>query len=394
MAAEGTLWHTPILEALFAVAGGPAALHEPSFEGNEWAYVKECIDAGWVSTAGSFVGRFEKMLSDITGVEHAIAVNTGTAALHAALLATGVGAGDEVLMPALTFVATANAVAHAGALPHFVEVEERTLGVDPDRLRAYLSETLDASGGIAVNTRTGRPVKALVCVHVFGHPARVDVVADVCADFGLTLIEDAAESIGSYYKGRHTGGFGRVGTLSFNGNKTVTSGAGGALVTHDAELAARIRHLTTTAKKPHPWAFEHDMVGYNYRLPNLNAALGCAQLELLDEFVARKRRLAERYRQAFAGVAGVSVFEEPEGAESNYWLNALLLDELDAAMRDDLLAAANDAGLGLRPAWTPMHRLAMYETCPRDDLSVTDALCARIVNLPSGPGIGKEAARG
>ncbi len=375
-----------IVERLHAVIGNkPAALHEPEFAGNEWAYVKECLDTGWVSTAGRFVERFEGMLTEFTGARHAIATVNGTAALHAALMIAGVVAGDEVMVPALTFVATANAVAHAGGVPHFAEVERATLGLDAQRLRRRLERVAERRDGGIVNTETGRPIRAVVCMHTFGHPSDLPDLLEVCADFGLPLIEDAAESLGSYYGERHTGTFGRLGVLSFNGNKTVTTGGGGAILTDDDDLARTARHLTTTAKLPHAWAFDHDRVGYNYRLPNINAALGCAQLEQLPGFIDRKRRLAQAYDQAFAGLEGVCVIHEPAGCRSNFWLNALLLDDDDESLRDAVLAACQAAGIGARPAWTPMHRLPMYRSAPRDDLSLTESLCRRLINLPSSP---------
>lgn len=375
-----------VVERVRAVIGtAPAALHEPEFAGNEWAYVKECLDTGWVSTAGRFVERFEGMLTEFTGARHAIATVNGTAALHAALMVAGVEAGDEVMVPALTFVATANAVAHAGAVPHFVEVEAATLGLDAKALRRRLERIGEQRGGSLINTETGRPIRAIVCMHTFGHPSDLSGLLAVCADFGLPLVEDAAESLGSYYGERHTGTFGRLGVLSFNGNKTVTTGGGGAILTDDDDLARTAGHLTTTAKLPHAWAFDHDRVGYNYRLPNINAALGCAQLEQLPGFIARKRRLAQAYERAFAGLAGVRTIAEPAGTRSNFWLNALLLDEDDEKLRDAVLAACHAAGVGARPAWTPMHRLPMYRSAPRDDLSLTESLCRRLINLPSSP---------
>lgn len=375
-----------IVERVRAViGGGPAALHEPEFAGNEWTYVKECLDTGWVSTAGRFVERFEGMLTEITGARHAIATVNGTAALHAALMEAGVVAGDEVMVPALTFVATANAVAHAGAVPHFAEIEAATLGLDAQRLHVRLDQIADRRGGSLVNRETGRPIRAMVCMHTFGHPGDLSGLLAVCADYRLPLIEDAAESLGSFYGERHTGTFGRFGVLSFNGNKTVTTGGGGAILTDDDVLARSVRHLTTTAKLPHAWAFEHDRVGYNYRLPNINAALGCAQLEQLPSFIARKRRLAAAYAQAFAGLAGVRTIAEPAGTRSNFWLNALLLDTDDEDQRDAVLAACQAAGIGARPAWAPMHRLPMYRGAPRDELGLTESLCRRLINLPSSP---------
>ena len=362
---------------------GAVGLHEPTFAGREWEYVKECLDTEWVSTAGSFVDRFEEDLAAYTGAEHAIAVVSGTAALHVGLRVAGVEAGDEVLVPALTFVATANAVSYLGATPHFVDSEERTLGLDPAKLHDYLEEIAEVREGTCVNTQTGRPITAVMPMHTFGHPVDLDSLQAVCDRFHLPLVEDAAESLGSYYKGEHTGRRGRCGAVSFNGNKTITTGGGGAILTDDEALAEQARHLTTVAKQEHPWKYLHDEVGYNYRMPNLNAALGCAQLEQMASFLERKRALAARYRDAFADVGGVTVFEEPRFARSNYWLNALLLDDAVVDQRDALLERANDAGVGARPAWTLMPKLPMYEDCPRMDLSVAERLERRIVNIPS-----------
>jgi len=375
-----------MVQAVRAVLGKPQgtiALHEPEFGGREWDYVKECIDTGWVSSVGSYVDRFERDLSAITGARHAVATANGTAALHICLLLAGVAAGDEVLMPALTFIATANAVSYAQATPHFVDSEERSLGVDARALDAYLGEIAERRDGRTFNRRTGARMRALVVMHVFGHPCDLDALADVAARWGLVLIEDAAESLGASYKGRHTGNVGQLAALSFNGNKVVTTGGGGAVLSNDAALGRRAKHLTTTARVPHRWNFLHDEVGYNYRLPNLNAALGCAQLEQLASFVERKRRLAARYAEAFAGVPGVHVLREPPQTRGNYWLNALVLDEANAARRDDLLAALNDAGYMSRPLWTLMHQLPMYAACPRMPLPVAESLEARVVNLPS-----------
>lgn len=358
-------------------------LHEPHFAGNEWRYVKECLDTGWVSSAGKFVDRFEDKLEEYTGVKRAVAVMNGTAALHICLRLVGVEENDEVFIPALTFVATANAVAYCGAVPHFVDSEERTLGLDPYKLDLYLGEISEIRPEGCFNRQTGRRIKAVVPMHTFGHPVDLDPLAEVCERYRLELVEDAAESLGSFYKGRHTGNWGRVAALSFNGNKVITTGGGGAILTNDEELGRLAKHLTTTAKTPHPWDSQHDMVGYNYRLPNINAALGCAQLEELPEFVERKRQLAGEYRRALAGIEGVSVFSEPEFACSNYWLNVLLLDEGFFGERDRLLALTNDSGIMTRPAWTLIHRLPMYRDCPRMDLSEAEILTERILNLPS-----------
>jgi len=362
---------------------GTVALHEPVFAGNEWPYVKECIDTGWVSSAGSYVERFEEMLAEYTGVKRAVAVVNGTAALHVALRLAGVQEGDEVLVPALTFVATANAVAYCGAVPHFIDSDLRTLGVDPEKLDAYLDEVAEQRNGEVVNRRTGRPLRAVIAMHAFGHPMDLDALAEVCDRHGVVLVEDAAEALGSLYKGKHVGRWGRLSTLSFNGNKTITTGGGGAILTDDTGLADRAKHLTTTAKAPHRWAYVHDQIGYNYRLPNINAALGCAQLEQLPSFLERKRQLAERYAEAFDAVDGVSFFQEPSFARSNYWLNALLLNEEVAHRRDEVLEATNDQGYMTRPAWRLMHCLPMYRSCPRMDLNTAERLERTLINIPS-----------
>jgi perosamine synthetase len=314
-----------------------------------------------------------------------VAVVNGTAALHVALLLAGVQPGDEVLVPALTFVATASAVRYCGAVPHFVDADAATLGMDPAALQAHLARITTRAGADCVNRESGRIIRAVVPMHTFGHPVDMRAVLAVADQFGLIVVEDAAESLGSTINGRHTGTFGALGTLSFNGNKTVTTGGGGAILTNDAALARRAKHLTTTAKVPHRWEYVHDEVGYNYRMPNINAALGCAQLEQLPRFLADKRALTERYAQAFDGLPQVRLMREPAGCVSNYWLQALLLDEGVSDQRNAVLAATNDAGYMTRPPWTLMHRLAPYQDCPRMDLPVAESLGRRVVNLPSSP---------
>lgn len=364
---------------------GFTPLHEPTFDGNEWAYVRECIDTGWVSSAGSYVDQFEEQLADFTGARRAVAVVNGTAALHTCLRLVGVEAGDEVLIPALTFVATANAVAYQSAIPHFVDSDERTLGLNPQKLEAYLHDTCEVHDGTCINTKTGRPIKAVVPMHTYGHPVDLDPLHTLCERYHLALVEDSAESLGSYYKGTHTGTVGRCAALSFNGNKVITTGGGGAILTNDEVLADHAKHLTTTAKRNHRWEYVHTDVGYNYRMPNMNAALGCAQLEQMPSFIRRKRTLAAQYRKVFQAVDGVTLVEEPAFAQSNYWLNALLLDPDVADQRDAVLEHTNDADLMTRPAWTLLHKLPMYAHCPRMDLATAEHLEQRLINIPSSP---------
>jgi perosamine synthetase len=374
-----------IIAALRRACAGndtPLHLHEPTLGGQEWTYVKECLDSGWVSSAGKYVDRIEEMLQELTGASRAVAVVNGTAALHAALVAVGVRPGDEVLVPTLTFVGTANAVHHAGALPHFVDSSEVTLGIDPASLADYLAEVARVEGDRCIHVASGRRIAALVPVHIFGHPVDMDPLLELAERYRLVVVEDAAESIGSEYKGKHTGVFGRVGVLSFNGNKTITTGGGGALLTADPELGARLKHLTTTAKLPHRWRYEHDEAGFNYRMPNLNAAMGCAQLEMLPTLLANKRTLAQRYIDAFADVQGATVLREPSFAKSNYWLNTLLV-EGGVEQRDAVLEASHAAGFMLRPAWEPLHRLPMYRDCPAMPLRVAERLAEQLINLPS-----------
>lgn len=371
------------VRAALPASDGGVSLHEPEFRGQEWAYLKDCLDTGWVSSVGAYVDRIERDLEAITGAAHAVATSNGTAALDICLRLAGVKAGDEVLVPTLTFVATANAVAYQGATPHFVDSEAATLGVDPARLDAYLHEMARLNGGVCRNTRTGAPIRALMVMHVFGHPCDLDGLAEVAARWKLVLVEDAAEGLGSHWNGRHVGNVGLVSALSFNGNKIVTTGGGGAILTNDPELGRRAKHLTTTARVPHKWSFVHDEVGWNYRMPNLNAALGCAQLERLPDMMARKAVLTQRYAEAFRDVEGARLLTAGSGAEVNHWLNALILDRPDMALRDALLETLNGAGFMARPLWTLMHRLPMYANCPRDALPVAEALEASVINLPS-----------
>lgn len=358
-------------------------LHEPCFIGKEWEYVKDCLDTGWVSSVGKYVDQFEQKLAEYTGTKRAIAVVNGTAALHIALKLAEVEPNDEVLVPDLTFIATVNAITYCGAVPHFLDCEEPTLGLDVHKMEEYLKEITELRKDGCFNKKTGRRLKAVVPMHTFGHPVDLDYLVEVCEAFKLELIEDAAESLGSFYKGRHTGNWGKLSVLSFNGNKTITTGGGGAILTNDEELGKMAKHITTTAKIPHKWSFFHDQVGYNYRLPNINAALGCAQLEQLPNFLERKRVLSERYFKAFSNMRGVRVFREPQFAKSNYWLNALILEREYGKFRDEILEVTNNGGIMTRPAWVLMHKLPMFDCCPKMDVSVAEDLEKRIINLPS-----------
>ncbi len=355
-------------------------LHAPVFKGNEKKYVAETIDSTFVSSVGEFVVQFEKMMKEITGARHAIAIVNGTCALHLALLLAGVEKEEEVITQTLTFVATANAIAHANALPHFVDVDKDTLGLSPSKLNEHLEKIAEIRNGKCYNKITGRRIAACVPMHTFGLPLRIDEVVEVCNRFLIPVVEDSTESIGSYYKGRHTGTFGKLGTFSFNGNKTITCGAGGAIITDDDAIGKKAKHLSTTAKIPHAWAFEHDEVAYNYRMPNLNAALACAQLEQLDAFVQDKRALANDYKKTFASLP-LTVVMEIENAKANYWLCCLLLK--DRSERDAFLGFSNENQVMTRPAWQLMHRLVMYNKCFHGNLDNSEWLEERIVNIPS-----------
>jgi perosamine synthetase len=351
---------------------GTVPLHAPNFSGREWEYVKDCLDTGWVSSVGAYVDRFETMVAEAAGTRFAVATVNGTAALHAALHALGVGPGDLVVCPTLTFVATCNAVAYTGAQPLLVDIDPATLAIDPARLHVLLAGW------------QGPPVKAIVPVHIFGNPADMDALAAISAQFAIPLIEDATEALGSHYKGRPCGSLSRLGTFSFNGNKTLTTGGGGMITTDDEDLARRLKHLTTTARVPHAWWFDHDEIGFNYRLPNLNAALGCAQMERLADLAAAKRRLAALYSEVLADCPGCRLFRPPAFADSIHWLNAVLLD--DPADRDRFLEETNSAGIQTRPCWNLMHRTGAHGASPRmDDLSAAEDIAARLVNIPSSP---------
>jgi len=355
-------------------------LHAPVFKGREEEYVLDTIRSTFVSSVGAYVDRFEREIAHYTGAEKAIAVVNGTAAIHTALILSGVQQGELVITQSLTFVATCNAIRYCGADPVFVDVDRETMGLSPAAMEIWLQENalLDAQG-VCRFKHDSRVIKACLPMHTFGHPVKLDELVQVCTRWNIQLIEDAAESLGSYYKNKHTGTFGLLGTLSFNGNKVMTTGGGGMILTN-TELGTRAKHLTTTAKKPHPYEFVHDEVAYNYRMPNLNAALGCAQLEQLDKFVKAKRTLAQRYTD-FLKDSELQFFTEPEHCQSNYWLNAVVCES--AAQRDALLKATNESGVMTRPIWTLMNKLPMYSNCVMGDLTNAEWLESRVVNLPS-----------
>lgn len=371
-----------ITDFIHDLYGAPeVSLHAPCFIGNEKKYLAECIDTTFVSSVGQFVDRFEEKMAQYTGAARAVTCVNGTNALHLALLLVGVERGDEVLTQALTFIATCNAIRYIDAHPVFLDVDKSTMGLSPDAMREWLSRNAEIKDSQCFNKNTQRRIKACVPMHTFGHPARIDEIAAVCKEYHIELVEDAAESLGSLYKGQHTGLFGRVGVISFNGNKTITTGGGGMLLFSDEELGAQAKHLTTQAKVSHRWAFMHDRVGYNYRMPNINAALGCAQLEHLEEFVLNKRETAEKYHAFFETIDDIHYFLEPENCRSNYWLNAILLKDRKA--QQDFLQYTNDHGIMTRPAWQLMNRLEMFKGCETDGLKHTQWLEERIVNIPS-----------
>jgi len=357
------------------------ALHEPRFQGNEMNYLQECIDSTFVSSVGKYVDEFELKLAVYTGAAHAVVVVNGTAALHISLIAAGVKSDEIVLTQPLSFIATCNAISYIGAIPCFLDVDKDTMGLSPQKLGEYLAkETLTGQDGKLYDKLTQKRIAACVPMHTFGHPARITAIAALCSQYNIPLIEDAAESIGSYYDNKHTGNFGMIGTFSFNGNKTITCGGGGAIITNDPELAKRIKHLTTQAKVPHKWEFVHDQIGYNYRITNLNAALACAQLEQLDGFLENKRALAARY-ETFFRENDIQFVSEPSNSRSNFWLNAILLK--DAAERNAFLEFTNSNGVMTRPVWTLMNKLEIFRNCPAGNLDNAAYIEERLVNIPS-----------
>lgn len=356
-------------------------LHVPTFAGNETKYLQECIDTTFVSSVGKFVDRFEEDVARYTGATAAVVCVSGTNALHMAMMLVGVERDDEVLTQALTFIATCNAISYIGAHPVFIDVDRDTMGLSPKAVATWLAEHAELRNGECYNKATNRRIKCCVPMHTFGHPARIDELVAECNEWNIEVVEDAAESLGSFYKGQHTGTFGKVGAISFNGNKTITTGGGGMLLFRDKELARHAKHLTTQAKLPHRWEFVHDHVGYNYRMPNINAALGCAQLENLERYVLNKRETAAAYAAFFTEAEEICFVSEPENSRSNYWLNAVILPDKAAQLR--FLEYTNDNGIMTRPVWELMNRLPMFAHCETDNLANTIWLADRLVNIPS-----------
>ena len=375
-----------IISAIKGVIGDSQVnLHEPEFKGNEKKYLNDCIDSTYVSSVGEYVNLFENKLADFTNSNFVIATTNGTAALHLALVVAGITRGDEVLVPSLTFVATANAVSYCGASPHFVDVDHDSLGIDPIKLYEYLKNTTILKGGKCTNKFTGRPISALIPMHTFGYPAKMAAILEIGKVFKIQIVEDAAESLGSYYKSKHTGTLGKLGAISFNGNKIITTGGGGAILTNDKKMAELARHLATTARVKHKWEFEHDSIGFNYRLPNLNAALGCGQLEALQEKLADKAKLHSKYKFAFERIDGVKLFEGIPDTKNNHWLNVLILSNTTENILEETLSDLNEAGISSRPAWNPLHKNSAYKNAQHSDLSTTEELSKRIINIPSSP---------
>ena len=357
-------------------------LHEPVFLGNEKAYLNECIDSTFVSSVGKFVDKFEEMVVQFTGSKYAVATVNGTAALHIALKLIGVDEQNEVITQPLTFVATCNAISYCNAKPIFVDVDKDTLGMSPESLESFLKDHTSFQNGICINKTTKKKIGAVVPMHTFGYPCRIEEISQICDRYNIPLVEDAAESLGSYYKGKHTGTFGKISAFSFNGNKIITTGGGGMIVTNDEALAKRARHITTTAKVSHPYEYVHDEIGYNYRLPNLNAALGCAQMEKLEEILSNKRKTAESYQKYFSKKAEITFIGESEKSKSNYWLNAIIFE--NSKERDFFLKESNDSGVMTRPIWRLMNRLKMFKDCQYMSLGNAEWLEERVVNIPSG----------
>jgi len=382
MSAKISTQYTPVVDFIRSVYKTDSfiPLHEPRFSGNEKKYLNECIDSTFVSSVGKFVDEFENKIASYTGVKYAIATSNGTSALHISLLISGVESGDEVISQPLTFVATCNAISYCNAAPVFIDVDKDTMGMSPVALESFLKTNTTVKNQQCVNKSTGNIIKACIPMHTFGHPCRIEEIQKICKEWHIILVEDSAESLGSFYNNQHTGTFGELGVISFNGNKIITSGGGGCILTNNEDLAKKAKHITTTAKEPHKWEYTHDMVGYNYRMPNLNAALIVAQLEQLDGFLKSKKALAKLYKEFFQN-GDIHFVTDPENAKSNYWLNSIILKSKD--QRNLFLDETNSQGIMTRPIWVLMNKLPMFEEAQCGDLTNAEWLEERVVNIPS-----------
>ncbi len=362
-------------------------LHEPFFFGKEKKYLKHCIDTTFVSSKGKYVKKFEAALSKYINAKNIILLNSGTSALHIALLLMGVKSGDEVILPSMTFVATANAVKYCNANPHFVDSEEESLGIDPFALNNWLNKIVIKKGNFSYNKTTNKRISAIVPMHTFGHPCKMDELKKISKKFNMRIIEDSAEALGSFYKGKHAGTIGDIGTLSFNGNKTITTGAGGAIITNNDRVAFQVRHIISTAKQNHPYEYIHDKIGYNYRMPNLNASIGLAQFENINKIINSKRKLYQKYNKLFSNIDEIDLFKEPRYCKSNYWLQTIILRKQNMKLRDDILQLTNKKNIMTRPVWKLLHKLKPFKNCPKSPLPKALSLEKRIINIPSSYGI-------
>ncbi len=364
-------------------------LHEPNIDKDDWSSVKKCLERNFVSTVGNYVNEFEDELRKYTKSKYVVAIVNGTSAIHVSLKVLGVRFNDEVLMPSLNFVASANAANYCGAIPHFVEVEKETMSVDPKKLKEYLKKLILFRKGHAYNKKTKRRISCFILLHLFGHPSKTDSIKKILSEFNIPMIEDAAEALGSFYKKKHLGTFGTIGVLSFNGNKIITTGSGGAILTNNKSIAKKLKFLTTTAKIPHKWRYEYSDIGFNYRLAGINAALGCSQLKKLKNYVKLKRKLFYIYLKNFVGSKNFEIFKEPKFSKSNYWLQTLLLKKSSLKNRDRLIKIMNKKGFSVRPVWKPLHKLKHLKSCPKMNLNITEDLEGRIINLPSSAYLAK-----
>lgn len=372
-----------LLNRIFSSNKKPVELHEPLFDGMEHQYIKECLDSSYVSSIGKYVNKFENLISQYTKSPYSVAVVNGTVAIQVGLYLLGVKPNDEVLVPSLSFVATANAVVHCGAIPHFLDVDKETLGINTNCLEDYLNEIAFIKNKYLFNKKTGRRISVIIPMHTYGHAVRIDEILAIAKKFKLNVLEDAAEALGSFYKKKHLGTFGDVGVLSFNGNKIITTGGGGAILTNNVKIFKLAKHLTSTAKKNHIWDFYHDQVGWNYRMPNLNAALGCAQMESLEKILRNKRKLTLKYRKYFDKVNDFELFREPDYCVSNYWLNIILLKKPNLILRNTILSKAIENGFKCRPVWTLLTKLPMYKKNPSMNIKIAKQLEKQIICLPS-----------